>query len=350
MASSGIIVREMKPADIRVWNAFVSNHSERTFCHRAEWKDVIQEGARQLSPYLLAEKDASIVGVLPLTHRKSWLFGNGLTSSMFCVYGGVLAIDDDAHDALVQTAWRYAQDHNINAVEYRSIKAHHRDEPEWHIEDSAAATFIKPLKNTDEDILLDIPRKQRAVVRKSLKNNLVSNFEPDLDTFYRLYSESVRNLGTPVFPKALFAAMLKHFGEDCEIQIVRTQEGEAVASLMSFYSEDSVLPYYAGGGGKNRALGAHDFMYYQLMVRAAEKGKKYFDFGRSKVGTGPYKFKKNWGFEPTPLAYEYQLASGAEKPTLDPNSGKYRLMVQTWKKLPLFIANAIGPYLSRHLG
>ncbi len=347
-----VTVRHMKPSDAVAWDHYVLAHPKGTFCHRAGWRSVIENGSKQKSYFLLAEEDdtGNIVGILPLAHRKSLLFGSALVSTLFAVYGGPLADTDDIKMALDDFAWQQATLLGAASLEYRTEDVSQARSVNWQTEAATSATFRKSLKNTPEDILLDIPRKQRAVVRKSLKHDLTCSWEKNLDGFYKLYAESVRNLGTPVFPKGLFSQFMAEFGDDVDIQVIYTPEGAAVASLMSFYHGDWVLPYYAGGNLSARKYGAHDFMYYQLMLRAAERGKTGFDFGRSKIGTGPYKFKKNWGFEPKILAYQSRLADGAVKSNLNPNSAKYRLMTNLWKKLPLPIANMIGPHLARHLG
>jgi len=345
-----VAVRRMGTADKARWDNYVAAHSHGTFCHRAGWEAVIEKGAKQTCHYLLAEQGGAIVGILPLSERRSFLFGNALVSTMFAVYGGPLVSNAGAAEALDNAAWEIAQSNGVGSLEYRTISAAQENNADWHTEQNVAATFRKPLKQSEEEILLDIPRKQRAVVRKSLKNGLKCSWDKDINTFYALYAESVRNLGTPVFPKRLFSAFVEEFGEDVEVQVIYTPDGVAVASLMSFYYQEWVLPYYAGGIPDARKYGAHDFMYYQLMVRAAGKGKTGFDFGRSKSGSGPYKFKKNWGFNPIPLEYQTRLAPGAEKPDLNPASAKFELMVKLWKKLPLPVANLIGPCIARHLG
>jgi len=345
-----VAVRQISASDGDAWDAFVRSHAEGTFCHLAGWKRVVEEGAEQECPYLIAEDAGNIVGILPLTYRKSLLFGDALISSMFAVYGGVLALNEDITLALEEYAWQLAKSNQLKGITYKCMTATHSGEGGWHVEKDSAATFHKTLKSSPEEILLDIPRKQRAVVRKSFKNNLTCEWGRNVEEFYPLYAESVRNLGTPVFPKKLFTAFLAVFKDDVDIQIIRTPEGQAVASLMSFYYKDTVLPYYAGGTLEARTYGAHDYMYYQLMVRAAEKGKTVFDFGRSKIGTGPYKFKCNWGFEPTPLEYQHRLREGAAPPNLNPGNRKFELMVAVWKKLPLPVANILGPLLARHLG
>ncbi len=312
---------------------------------------MIDEGAGHESPLQLAEQDGAIVGVLPLTLRRSLLFGKQAISTMFGVYGGPLATSDEAYDALDAEAWRLATEAGCDTLEYRTVKARHRGELRWQTVEGKAATFIRDLVPGDEqDLLLQIPRKQRAVVRKSLQKNLISDWNNDLDLFYKLYAYSVHGLGTPVFPKRLFAAFKAVFGEDVLIQIIRDSEGAAVASLMSFRTQDTVLPFYAGSSARARPLAAHDFMYFDLMKQALASGREKFDFGRSKVGTGPYNFKKNWGFDPTPLEYEYRLAEGADVPDMSPQNRKFSLMIAAWKRLPLAVANLVGPAISRHLG
>ncbi|TNE60683.1 MAG: FemAB family PEP-CTERM system-associated protein [Alphaproteobacteria bacterium] len=344
------IVREMLPADAAAWDAFVAGHPDGTFCHRAGWKQVLETGAGQSCPYLLVERDGAIAGILPLSFRKSTLFGRAAISSMFAVYGGPIALDAAAMIALDKQAWALARAWGVDVLEYRTIAARHPNRPGWQVPEPKSATFKRAIEGDDDALLTAIPRKQRAVVRKALANGLVSDWSGDLDTFYKLYAYSVHGLGTPVFPKSLFRAFAETFAGDIDIQVVRDSQGSAVASLMSFYDADTVLPYYAGGSALARGLGAHDFMYFDLMKRARDKGRRYFDFGRSKIGSGPYAFKKNWGFEPTPLQYEYRVAPGARVPDLSPTSGKYKRMVDVWKRLPLWLANIAGPPVARHLG
>ena len=345
-----IAVRRLEEKDLASWDAFVSNHPEGTFCHRAGWKLVIEQGANQKPVYLLAERDGIIVGILPLAHRKSLLFGSALISTMFAVYGGPLASSDEAYDALDTAAWAYAVNEGITALEYRSVRGRHHNNGGWKKDQAKSATFRGALETDHDSILAAIPRKQRAVVRKSLKAGLTCSWEKNIDIFYDLYAESVKNHGTPVFPKKLFKTFLEVFDQDVEIQIIYAPDGSPLASLRSFYHDEYVLPYYAGGKAIARRYGAHDYMYFNLMLRAAERGKTKFDFGRSKLDTGPYKFKKNWGFEPTPLAYETRLADGAVVTDLSPANQKFELMVKIWKKLPLPVANFLGPPIARHLG
>jgi len=159
----------------------------------------------------------------------------------------------------------------------------------------------------------------------------------------------VRNLGTPVFPARLFASVLDAFADDADILTVRSG-GKPVASVLSLYHEGTVYPYWGGGTIEARSLRANDRMYFALMSHARARGCTAFDFGRSKVGTGPAAFKKNWGFEGVPLRYAKRVKPGETPREINPLSPKYRLQVELWKKLPLGIANLIGPYIAKGLG
>ena len=195
-----------------------------------------------------------------------------------------------------------------------------------------------------------IPRKQRAMVRKGIKAGLESAVTRDLTDFYPIYAESVRNLGTPVFAKRYFESLLRHFEDAADILMVRAPSGEFIAGVLSLYYKNEVLPYYGGSLFAARALKGNDFMYWELMRHAAARGITSFDFGRSKVGTGPYSFKKNWGFEPIPLPYQYLLMRGDDIPQVNPTNPKFALMISVWKRLPLPVANFLGPLVSKNLG
>ena len=336
-------------SDFAGWDAFVEQHDHGTFCHLSGWKTVIEQGAGQACPYIVAKQDGDIVGVLPLTIKKHLIFGKALISNMFCVYGGALGLDEFIINALYQYAWDIAQNNNLPVLEIRGEVPGQDGSSNW-VASSSSATFKKTLSLNDDDQLLAIPRKQRAVIRKSLKSELTTNWTGDLDVFYDLYARSVLALGTPVFPIKLFVALTSVFGDDVQIQNTTTSDGSPVASLMSFYFKETVMPYYAGGTAAVRQLAAHDFMYYSLMLRARERGCNQFDFGRSKIDSGPYRFKKNWGFEPIPLLYHSRLAAGAVQPNLSQQTGPFSTLSKVWKKLPLGVSKILGPPLARHLG
>lgn len=343
---SQIEINEWDGANTGAWNDYVVAHPDATFFHRGEWKRAIESTYGHACHFLWARNEGRVVGLLPLVRVKSLLFGHKLTSIAFGVYGGPLGDNDQVIEALNQHAVALGEALGVDHIEYRSLQ---RRAPDWACKEEAHATFIKPIEDDPEATLLAIPRKQRAVVRKSLKAGLESAIDPDIDRFFDLYATSVRNLGTPVFPKRWFAALREAFGDDCDILTV-SHDGEPVSSVLNFYFRDTVLPFYAGGTLGARRIGSNDFMYYDLMCRAAARGYSQFDFGRSKVGSGAFSFKKNFGFTPTPLHYEYYLRDGEALPDVSPNNPKYRLMISTWSRLPLWLANRLGPMLARSLG
>jgi len=188
------------------------------------------------------------------------------------------------------------------------------------------------------------------VVRKGIKNELRSEIDSNVDRFFALYADNVHRHGTPALPKRYFQALCSEFGNDCEVLTVSAPDGRPLSSVLSFYFRDEVLPYYAGDDLAARDLAANDFKYWELMRRACARGIRVFDYGRSKQGTGPYAFKKNWGFEPTQLHYEYRLYKRDAVPQNNPSNAKYKLMIETWRRLPLGVANWLGPYVVRSLG
>jgi len=327
------------------WDRFVDAQPEATFFHKSGWRDVLERGGGHKAYYIFAEQGGEILGVLPLGHVNSIMFGNALVSSPFCVYGGAVAVNEETRKALEAYACDLARELRVGYLELRNRVHRISGRPTKDL----YVTFRKILDPDPERNFLDIPRKQRAMVRKGISIGLTSYVDSSLDKFYDVYAESVRNLGTPVFGKMLFQVIKEVFHQDCEILGVE-HEGKLVSSVMSFYFRDEVLPYYGGGIAAARELYANDFMYWEVMRRAVERGVRVFDYGRSKIGTGSYRFKTHWGFEPDPLYYEYELIGADHMPDVNPLNPKYRIFIEAWKRLPLSVSKLIGPVLARNLG
>jgi FemAB-related protein (PEP-CTERM system-associated) len=211
-------------------------------------------------------------------------------------------------------------------------------------------TFRKEIYAFVADNLNAIPRKQRAMVRKGIANSLCSQLDDGVDQFHSLYAENMHRHGTPAHSKRYFSALRAEFGSDCEILTVLGPDGHALSSVLSFYFRDEVLPYYAGDHRSARQMAANDFKYWELMRRACERQVKVFDFGRSKVGTGSYDFKKHWGFVPEPLFYEYSLLSRKNIPRNNPSNAKFKWAIEAWRKMPLSLANCLGPLVVINIG
>jgi FemAB-related protein (PEP-CTERM system-associated) len=253
-------------------------------------------------------------------------------------------------DALAASAWALAEKLGCPSLELRGGPAPGAG---WVVDDTTYLGFSRDLAADDEAELLAIPRKQRAEVRKSLDTDLqvtIGNWPNDLAMHYAVFSESVRNLGTPVFPANLFREVARELGDHADIVTV-SHRGTPHASVFSVYLNGTVYPFWGGGTREARALKANDRLYYELMRHArVNKGCTRYDFGRSKAGTGVAAFKKNWGFEGVQLRYAKRVAPGESPREMNPMSPKYRLQVAVWKRLPLWLANAMGPVIAKGLG
>ena len=344
-----LTVKHLDQADLATasrWDMFVDHCSEATFFHRSAWQKIIVEVFRHPAYFLFAEDENCIRGILPLAHVRSRLFGNALVALPFAVYGGIAAVDSEAVAVLEAAAQKLAYGLGVDHLEFRNLMPRH---PEWPTQD-LYVTFRKPILPVLEDNMLAIPRKQRAMVRKGIKNGLISTVDRNTDRFFALYADNVHRHGTPAMPKSYFDTLLQVFGQDCEVLTVSGPDGRPLSSVLSFYFRDEILPYYAGDDESARYLAANDFKYWELMRRACERGIKVFDYGRSKQGTGSFAFKKNWGFEPQSLHYEYCLYKRDAIPQNNPNNPKYKFFIEAWRRMPISLANRLGPYIVRNLG
>jgi FemAB-related protein (PEP-CTERM system-associated) len=345
-ARQSVRAADLRQADeVTRIEAFVASAGGTVF-HRPAWLLAVERGTGHSAQGLVTEADGVLSGWLPLTEVHSPLFGRMLASSGFAVGGGILARHPAASKMLLRAAQELAERRGCSTIELRGGEAGEG----WRVRHDSHCGFSAALAADDESQLLTIPRKQRAEVRKGLAHDLqitVGTSPADRDAHYVVYAESVRNLGTPVFPRALFNAVLDALDSDI---LTVSYRGVPVASVLSLYHEGAVLPYWGGGTAAARALRANDRMYFELMRHARGRGCTRFDFGRSKTGSGAYAFKRNWGFEPEPLSYASWTAPGTPARDADPTSERHARRIALWKRLPLPIANRLGPLIARGLG
>lgn len=340
------VTRLADPGDMPAIARFLADHPQTTAFHRLEWLLAVERACGHSLHILLSERDGAIRAVLPLHEVHSPLFGRAMVSSGFAVDGGVVG---DGDDALFAAAQELAVRCNCPSLELRGGQLPRTSG--WHIKTDSHAGFVTPLATDGEAQLLAIPRKQRAEVRRGLGYGMevrTGRGADDRAMHYAVYAQSVRNLGTPVFPRTLFDAVMDSFGDQADILTVLHQ-GQPLASVLSLYHRGAVMPYWGGGVFAARAMRANDVMYYALMNHARVRGCDRFDFGRSKTNTGAYHFKRNWGFEPQPLSYAHWTADGQAPRDVNPLSPRYKAKIAIWQKLPLTLANRLGPLIAQGL-
>ncbi|MEJ7934812.1 FemAB family XrtA/PEP-CTERM system-associated protein [Sphingobium sp. AN558] len=331
-------------------DAFVLAHPQGTPFHRSAWMIAVERATGNRSHMLAAVgPSGSIRGVLPCHHVQSRLFGQALVSSAFAVGGGILANDPAAVAALASAAQDLARANGDLPVELRGGPS---PAAPWTTRVGEHVGFCRQLAADDEAELLAVPRKHRAELRKALANPALrvehGRSARNLRDHYRVYGESVRHLGTPVFPRRLFQEVLLRFGEDADITLVYDRD-KPVSAVLTLYHQGRVMPFWGGGVGDARRLRSNELMYYRLMAHGRSRGMTQFDFGRSKAGSGQAAWKKSFGFTAEPLAYHDWSPSGATR-DISPHSARYQWRIALWKRLPLPLANLFGPLISRGLG
>jgi FemAB-related protein (PEP-CTERM system-associated) len=359
---TAIIIRQMRPNDQLRWDEYVKGHPEGTFFHLTGWKNVIEKTFGHRHSYLLAEQSrmidhppdlqeapssqTSLVGILPLFPIKSFLFGKFLVSTPFAEIGGAIADDARIENLLIQRAVEITKSQDLG---YLELRCKDKIFTGFALK-NLYYNFRREIFDDLDQNMQAIPRKARRMIRQGEKFNLSFEFgNQNLKSFYGVLMRSFHNLGTPPFTYKFFKNICDEFRENCLLLIIQTQDTVPIAGVLTFFYKDQVLPYYAGSLVEYRELAPNDFMYWQLMKYGFENGYRFFDFGRSKEGTGSFDFKRHWGFEPKPLHYQYYLNKVKEMPNLSPANPKYQKKIKLWKKLPLPVTETLGPLLSKYL-
>ncbi len=341
-----VVVRTLAAGEDGDWDAFVLAHPHGTFFHRTAWRDLVVRFFGHRPEYLVAEADAAFRGVLPLFEVRSPLLGRALISVPYAVYGGALADGGRGESALVDAARERADALDAKYVEFRCMHV-----PEVELARSNLyCTFLRDLPADVDECLAMIPRKSRAATRHARDRYGMELEEGPalLDAFYDLFVKNKRSLGSPVFSRAYFQDILDRFDRDAMVHGVR-HEGRIIAAVISFVFRDTLMPYYSGAEPAAERLGSMNYMYWRLMEEAVKRGLRRYDFGRSRAGTGAAQFKKNMGFEPAPLCYDYILRGAAAIPSVNPSNPKFDVVKNVWSRLPVPLVKALGPRLMRYL-
>ena len=339
------------------WQAYVDGHPDAHFAHRWEWRGILGAAFGQQSHYLIARHGGSekggIAGILPLVHVKSFLFGSALISVPYLNAGGILADDEDTARAIRDRALALVAEMAVGYLEMR-----HRG-PVPALDGALTARSHKvamtlPLPADSDDLLQSFKSKFRNKVRRSSQKGFdaisVPGNEADaatMDAFYRVFCRHMRDLGTPIYPKVLFQAAVRAFGPRCRVILVRL-EGRPVAAGITIGEGNRVEIPWASALQSVKDFRHNMLLYWQGMVSGCEDGYSVFDFGRSTPGSGPHRFKTQWGGETLPLHWYYAKGTG-DIPNVDPGNPRFAVLVEGWKRLPVPLANVLGPFLTRSI-
>jgi FemAB-related protein (PEP-CTERM system-associated) len=339
-------VAPLAPALEAAWDRYVRAAPDATFFHQLGWRWLVERCFGHRSHYLAAQRGNRITGVLPLFEMKSLLFGHALVSLPFAIGGGLAADDAEAAGALLDEAKSLAERLGVDYLELRSEKA---ASPDLLTKD-LYVTFRNDLAAGEEAWLKRMERKRRQMMNYVGRAGFswrIAGLE-ELPLFYRLFSESMRHHGTPVYPRLFLQEILDRHPEQTHLFFVM-HEGKTVAATLTILFRDVVMPFYAGADRTLRPRGVDDFLYLSIMRWGRENGFRTFDFGRSKRGTGAYAFKARWGMDEVPLAYQYHLVKARELPNVSPANPKYQAVIRAWQKLPLPVTQLLGPQIIRRI-
>jgi len=328
------------------WDEFVRNSSEGSLWHSSSFlKCIASNFGYSLYP-LYKEKEGEIVAALPLFSVPGLL---GKSSKLISIpvssWCGVISDSEPLEVEIIEEARNLASQIETDYIEYRQIRALGGN----HAQKSTYVTFLYDLTEGSESIWNSMNRKTRGSIRKAEKSNLKVNIaECPLEDFYNLYVLRLRDLGSPAYPYDLFASLKTAFGNDVLVTSV-TKEDTLVSACFSIKYKDTLHALLAGVDKRYLSLNPYSLMYWKLIEFACSNSLKWFDFGRSRIGTGSYNFKKNWGFPSTTLHYQYDLMKAREIPNLESGTTITKLFRLIWRMLPLGLVKWLGPKLRKYI-
>jgi len=340
-----IQIKSLEPGANEAWDEYVHHHPDASFYHLSGWKTVIERSFHHHPVYLYAASNSKIVGLFPLFHIKSLLFGSFLISLPFLNYGGILADDNEIENLLLADAIKTAQNLKADFIELRHTTAKHLN----LMNKQHKISMFLELPNDPDILWKNLDAKVRNQVRKGEKNNLTIEHGSieKLDDFYAVFSINMRDLGTPVYSKRFFRTILEKF--DGSKIFVAYSEEKPIASAMVMGLKNRLEIPWASSLREYNHFCANMFMYWHILKYACESGHSIFDFGRCTPEENTFRFKKQWGAQPVQLNWQYWIANGNPLPEINPNNPKYRKAIKIWQKLPVGVANLIGPQIVKYI-
>lgn len=343
-----ITVHEFAEVDQSAWDSYVARQAHASIYHLAGWRKIIEDCFCHKTRYLYATGDGGeVCGVMPLVHHDSLLFGSVLYSLPYFTYGGIVADTVEAEERLLTEAIRVARDVGAKHLEIRQEAPCHADLP---AKTNKVSMRLALTKNAAE-LWERLPSKLRSQIRKPSKEGMTVAFGGDvqLDGFYDVFCRNMRNLGTPVYDKGFFRAIIQGFPSQAQICTVYSQHNRPVASGFLLGFKDRLeIPWASSLRAFSRSS-PNMLLYWSVLEYACRNGYAEFDFGRSSKGEGTYRFKEQWGAQPSQLYWCYWLSRGTPLPELNPKNPKFKLAIAAWRRMPLSLTKAFGPLIARNL-
>jgi serine/alanine adding enzyme len=330
-----------------MWDQFVLGHPQASGYHTRPWRRVISTVFGHRTYYLMAKDEGgTIQGVLPLVLTKSPMFGCFLTSMAFFNYGGVLADRADVRLAILAAAGEIAKDVGAAHIELRQTEP---IETDWPVR-SRKVSMRLALPPDYEALLKAFPSKLRSQIRRAQKEGMEVRIggEELLEDYYQVFARCMRDLGTPVYEKTFFQSMIETFSKEARLCVVSLKGMPLASGFLYGFRSTLEIPWAASDKRFSR-LAPNMLLYSAVLEFACHEGFKEFDFGRSSVDSGTYRFKQQWGAHPHQLYWYYWLAGGRSLPELNPDNPKFKAAISVWQHLPLPVANLIGPHIVKYL-
>lgn len=330
--------------DAGEWNRFVLQRPESTYAHAWGWREVLRDALRHECVYMAAVDDeGEWQGVLPLVRVKSRIFGTYLVSLPFVNYGGPLG-SLAAQRALAAAAVDLASNSRVDMLELRGGTG----EFERMTVSTRKVTVLLEMKESAEALWKWFPSKLRSQIRRAQKEQMEVRFGPEqVDAFYQVFARNMRDLGTPVLPKAFFQSIARSLRENALIGVVY-DDGVPVAGGVGFVWNDRFEITWASSLREYNRKSPNMLLYWSFMEQAIERGVRVFDFGRCTPGGNTHRFKLQWGGESVELPWSQWSAKGVSS-TPSPERPIYQLATKVWSRLPVPVANRLGPVLARQL-
>ena len=268
-----------------------------------------------------------------------------MVSLPFFNYGGVIAENELIREKLVQAAISVSSDIGLSHIEFRDT----RPFDGLPVREDKVAMWLD-LPDSEDALAKSLGAKRRSQIKRPQREHptVLKGGAELLDDFYRVFSQNMRDLGTPVYSKVMFHEILHRFPKEAQIIVIRVEGQPAAVAFLFHHREITEVPW-ASTMRKFNAISINMLLYWEVLCESIQRGSSIFDFGRSTLDSGTYRFKKQWGAKPVQLYWHYALGAGQEMPSLSPSSGKYDLAIKVWQHLPLWLTKIVGPQIVRNL-